>query len=99
VTQRWDPWVRVETGLAQTTPALPSGPLPLKTQVVPESYDTQEGVRALLVGLFFAALAGYHGYQRNKSLAWAAPWAVAGFVCPVVTLPFAISQGYGKRKG
>jgi hypothetical protein len=74
-----------------------SGPAPLKTTEVAPPYDTDKGVRALLIGLVAAAAAGYHGYRRNGSWVWAALWAAAGFTCPVVTLPFAISQGFGKK--
>jgi hypothetical protein len=59
--------------------------------------EIQRGVRALLVGLVFAALAGYHGYRRNGSIFWGLAWAAGGFVCPVVTLPIAVSQGFGKK--
>jgi hypothetical protein len=96
--QRWEPWVKVQTGLVPARPYMPlSGPVPLQTRVVPQPYDVQKGVRSLLIGLLAAAAAGYHGYRRNDSWFWAALWAAAGFTCPVVTLPFAISQGFGKK--
>ena len=80
------------------SPAL-AGPRNLQIQVVPQKYDVQAGIRSLFVGLAFAAIAGYHGYQRNSSLLWAAVWATGGFICPVVTLPIAIHQGFANRKG
>jgi len=45
-----------------------------------------------------AVAAGFHGYMRNRSWGWAAAWALGGLTCPAVTLAFAISQGYGRRK-
>jgi len=71
-------------------------PAPLKTTIVPR-YDTAKGVRSLVIGLVAAVASGYHGYRRNDSWLWAALWAAAGFAFPVVTLPFAISQGFGSR--
>jgi hypothetical protein len=60
--------------------------------------DVKAAVRALFVGLAFAAFAGYHGYRRNSdSVFWGLAWAAGGFICPIVTAPFAISQGYGKK--
>lgn len=99
--RNWEPWVHVPTGLVPASRGMHlSGPVPLRTTVVknPEPYDVQKGIRVLLVALLGAAIAGYHGYRRNDSAFWGAMWAAGGFVCPVVTLPFAISQGYGKRK-
>lgn len=97
--QQWDPWVKVQTELVpvQRAPMTLSGPPLLPTTVVPESVDPKKAVRALLVGLAFAGIAGYHGYKRNDSALWGLAWAVGGFVCPVVTLPFAFSQGFGKK--
>jgi hypothetical protein len=98
--QRWDPWVKVQTGLAPPRRSMPlSGPAPLRTTVVPQTYDAQKGVRSLLIGLAFAAVAGFHGYRRNSSVIWALIWAAGGFVCPIVTIPIAIHQGFGKKKG
>jgi hypothetical protein len=62
-----------------------------------EPMDVQAAVRSLLVGLAFAAIAGYHGYRRNGSVFWALSWAAGGFVCPVVTVPMAISQGFAQK--
>ena len=98
--QQWDPWVKAQTGLVPARRSMPlSGPAPLRTTVVPRPYDAQKGVRSLLIGLAFAALAGYHGYRRNASLLWALTWAAGGFVCPIVTIPIAIHQGFAKKKG
>ena len=99
--KRWDPWVKVQTGLVQAGPRMPvMGPAPLKVTVAPSPYDAKEGVRSLFVGIAFALAAAYHGYRRSGgSKLWAIPWAVGGFVCPVITLPLAINQGFAKKKG
>ncbi len=99
---RWKPWVDVQTGLAPAPRHVPArAPLRVTTMAgSDESGDVQTAVRAFLVGVFFAALAGYHGYRRNNdSVLWGLSWAAGGFVCPVVTVPFAVSQGFAKKKG
>lgn len=40
----------------------------------------------------------YHGYKRTGSLIWALIWGLAGKKLPIVAVPVAIAQGYGKRK-
>lgn len=42
------------------------------------------------------ALAAYHGYKRNQSIAWALWWAFAASLLPVVVPAIAIAQGYGQ---
>jgi hypothetical protein len=55
-------------------------------------------IAKLFVGALGALAAFWHGYKRNgSSVAWGIAWAGAGFWCPVVTIPFAVSQGYGRR--
>jgi hypothetical protein len=41
----------------------------------------------------------YHGYKRSKSVGWAAVWALAAAVSPIVTGGVALAQGFGKPKG
>lgn len=49
------------------------------------------------IALIAAAVAGFHGYKRNRgSKGWAFLWAVGGAICPAVTLPFVFSQGFAK---
>jgi hypothetical protein len=101
VKQQWDPWVRVQTGLVPVESAYPSR-VPLKVTTLGSlpaaELDAKAAIRSLMVGLAFAAIAGFHGYRRNNnSVFWGLSWAAGGFVCPVVTLPFAISQGFGRR--
>lgn len=97
--QQWDPWVKVQAGLVpvQRAPVTLSGPTTLSTKEVPRPEDPQRAIRALLVGLAFASVAGFHGYKRNDSVLWGLAWAAGGFVCPIVTLPFAFSQGFGRK--
>lgn len=52
---------------------------------------------ALAVSLVAATMAGIHGYMRNRHWGWAAAWAAGGLLCPVVTVSFAFSQGFGRR--
>ena len=54
-------------------------------------------VRAL--SMLGAAATAYHGYKRNnESIGWAFGWAFFGSVIPVVALPVALAQGFGKPK-
>lgn len=49
-------------------------------------------------GVIVLAVA-YHGFKRNKSsVAWGAGWALGGVLCPTVTMAFALTQGFAKRK-
>jgi 2-methylisocitrate lyase-like PEP mutase family enzyme len=45
-----------------------------------------------------AAASAYHGYKRTQSVGWAFVWALCGSIAPVVTVPVAIAQGFGKPK-
>jgi hypothetical protein len=40
----------------------------------------------------------YHGYKRNQSVGWALAWGLFGAVAPIVAVPIALAQGFGKRK-
>lgn len=54
--------------------------------------------RFLVAGVA-ASVAGVHGYKRHGgSKGWAFLWAVGGALCPLVTVAFVFSQGFGKRK-
>ncbi len=52
-----------------------------------------------LVGWAAVGASAYHGYKRNHSVGWAIGWAIAGAFAPIITVPVAIAQGFGKRKG
>jgi len=48
----------------------------------------------------FVAAAGasaYHGYKRNNSIGWAIWWGLMGGLFPIITVPVALAQGFGKR--
>jgi len=39
----------------------------------------------------------YHGFRRNHdSIGWALVWSLGGFLCPTVTMGFAMTQGFAK---
>jgi hypothetical protein len=45
-------------------------------------------------------LGAYHGYKRNGgSVGWAIGWGLLGGLVPIITVPVALAQGFGKRKG
>lgn len=47
-----------------------------------------------------AAAAGiYHGYARNQSILWGLWWGISAAALPVITIPIALAQGFGKRRG
>jgi len=41
----------------------------------------------------------YHGYKRTKSAGWAFGWALFGGALPIIAIPIALAQGFGKTKG
>jgi len=50
-----------------------------------------------LLGSAGAAAGAYHGYKRhNDSIGWALIWAFLGALAPVITVPVAFAQGFGK---
>ena len=42
------------------------------------------------------AAGAYHGYKRTGSTGWAIGWALAGGLFPIITIPVALAQGFGK---
>jgi hypothetical protein len=40
----------------------------------------------------------YHGYRRTGSLIWALLYGLAGRELPMLAVPVAIAQGFGKRR-
>lgn len=40
----------------------------------------------------------YHGYKRTGSIVWALIYGIAGKKVPVVAVPVAVAQGFGKKK-
>lgn len=51
-----------------------------------------------VVGLGLGAAGAYHGYKRNKSVLWAFLWGMFAMNIPVIAVPVAIAQGFGKSK-
>src|SRR6185503_2917091 len=45
------------------------------------------------------ALGAYHGYKRNNSIGWSLWWGLMGGMFPIVVVPLALAQGFGKRVG
>ena len=62
--------------------------------------DRPSPVRIALWSLGTASIGAsvYHGYKRNKSAGWAVAWGVFGAVAPVLSVPIALAQGFGKPK-
>jgi len=46
-----------------------------------------------------AAVSGFHGYRRNKSITWGLIWFALGGIFPIVTPVIAAAQGFAKPKG
>ena len=60
---------------------------------------TTAGILWSLLSTAGVAASAYHGYKRNNSVGWGIAWAFLGGLVPIVTVPIAIAQGFGKRKG
>ena len=65
-------------------------------QVAPYSY----GMETFASGVAIAgtALGAYHGYKRTESLGWTLGWALLGGLFPIITIPVALAQGFGRRE-
>ena len=64
-------------------------------QVVPMQTDTWSMLASGL-GLAGTALGAYHGYKRTGSLGWTLGWALLGGLFPIITIPVAFAQGFGR---
>lgn len=52
---------------------------------------------ASALGLIGTGLGAYHGYKRsNGSIGWTIGWALLGGLFPIITIPVAYAQGFGK---
>jgi len=102
-----DPWIYSPPNpypVASRRTAMP-GPTPvptLRTRVIEPARQAQSRspfpMVSFTVALIGAAICAYHGYKRNSgNPAWGIVWGGAGFWCPVVAVPFALSQGLGKK--
>ncbi len=45
-----------------------------------------------------AAVSGFHGYRRNKSVGWGIAWFFLGGLFPVIVPTIAVAEGFGKPK-
>lgn len=50
------------------------------------------------LALAAGAACAYHGYRRNRSVLWAAIWAAVGASVPIIAVPVALAQGFGKER-
>ena len=75
------------------TPAAADG---TATGQVAPSYGME--TLASSVALAGTALGAYHGYKRTESLGWALGWALLGGLFPIITIPVALAQGFGRRE-
>jgi hypothetical protein len=53
---------------------------------------------AAVAGPVFAGLGIYHGYRRNDSIGWALGWGLMTAAFPIIMIPVALAQGFGKPK-
>ena len=51
---------------------------------------------ASVLGVAGTGLGAYHGYRRTGSLGWTLAWAILGGLFPIITIPVAFAQGFGK---
>lgn len=82
-----------------TSPRAPSALRARVGQIVPaESLAAPSYAGAgIILAIAGAAIGGYHGYERNRSLPWTLVWSAAGFLFPVTTTAVAIGQGYASK--
>lgn len=59
----------------------------------------QESATMKLVRTGAQVAMAYHGYKRTGSVLWALGWGLAGGFAPIVAVPIAVAQGFGKKKG
>lgn len=94
-------------GLGQDTDLGPAGGGVEHMDITPISQidklpSTSEKIAAAVWGaasLAGTALGAYHGYKRNNSIGWGLWWGLMGGMFPIVTVPLALAQGFGKRRG
>lgn len=107
--KKYTPWITPPTQLATLPPApsmVPSAPV-LRTRTLGDmdpigkaaaNLSTTQKVFLAVHGVILMAVS-YHGYKRNQnSVPWGLSWGLGGLLCPSVTLAFALTQGFAKRK-
>jgi len=80
------------TGLGQDSTALT-----LIDPNVPPAAPTKVPWLALLATAS-AAVSGFHGYRRNKSIGYGILWFILGGLFPVIVPTIAVAEGFGKPK-
>ncbi len=59
-------------------------------------YDTPAMQVYMAVATVVGAACVYHGYKRTGSVGWAIGWGFFGSMLPIIALPIALAEGYGK---
>ena len=69
-----------------------------------DSLEDRDNTALTLTAAFWsiASIAGtglgaYHGYARNSSIPWAIGWGILGGLAPIIVIPVAYAQGFGKK--
>lgn len=88
-----------QAALREVSPGDPAAPRPRRVDPVRQAWSgldvTQKSVLAIHGAILLAV--SWHGYKRNQaSIGWGLLWALGGFMCPTVTLGFALTQGFAK---
>jgi len=76
-------------------PPTPNGPLVGPAETGAAAVWGAAWTAASIAG---TAAGAYHGYKRNDSVGWAIAWGLLGGLFPIIVLPLAYAQGFGKRK-
>lgn len=88
------------SGLGQYVQYYPNFPSMGADEAVAPAEEPSAGVRAVaaLIGTAIVGAGIYHGYKRNDSVGWALGWGLMAGMFPIITIPIAIAQGFGKPK-
>lgn len=96
-------------GAAESAEAALEAALPPPTSASPASASAPSAspsnlqtAGSMIASLAWTAAAGastYHGYKRNDgAFGGTALWFLGGIFVPIITVPLALAQGFGKRK-
>jgi hypothetical protein len=61
-----------------------------------EGYSSTTSDLWALASVVGTGLGAFHGYARNQSIGWAIAWGFLGGIAPIITIPVAFAQGFGK---
>lgn len=64
----------------------------------PEPEPSKFSSLLAVLGPVFAGVGIYHGYKRNDSVGWALGWGLMTAALPIIMIPIALAQGFGKSK-